>query len=206
MNGISTRPTPNLDVRLSTPGGVFTVAARADSGAEATVIGMDALAAIGVDTSQLETCLSETFAAVGRYPLTCLGSYPATLELGGRSTDVTVFVIRELTGLLLSWFDCVALGILPRDFPAQIRCIDGASLFADDVTTSVPQSGDVTPSVPPAGRRQPVPAEQRGGTLPATGASDHLPVWDSDAKPPEEVRAAHATRLRTGYNAAGYGR
>ena len=185
VNGISTRPTPKVDVRLSTPGGVFTVAARADSGAEATVIGMDALAAIGVDTSQLETCLSETFAAVGRHPLTCLGSFPATLELGGRSTDVTVFVIRELTGLLLSWFDCVALGILPRDFPAQIRCIDGASLPADDVT----------PSVPPAGRRQPVPAEQRGGTLPATGASDHLPVWDSDADPPEEVRAAHAAAL-----------
>ena len=158
VNGISTRPTPKVDVLLSTPGGVFTVAARADSGAEATVIGEDALAAIGVDSSQLETGLSETFAAVGRYPLTCLGSFKSTLQLGSRSTDATVFVIRELTGLLLSWFDCVALEILPRDFPAQIRRIDDASLPADDVMPSVTQPDDVTPSVPPAGRRLPLPA------------------------------------------------
>ncbi|KAF0302300.1 hypothetical protein FJT64_025599 [Amphibalanus amphitrite] len=122
VNGISTRPTPTVTVRLSTPAGVFTVPARADSGAEATVIGEDSLSSICVEPAQLEPCIGQPFSAVGKQPLTCVGSFRATLELGDRSTTAAVFVIRELTGLLLSWFDCVALGILPRDFPAQIRC------------------------------------------------------------------------------------
>ncbi|KAF0304008.1 hypothetical protein FJT64_000313 [Amphibalanus amphitrite] len=124
VNGISTRPTPTVTVRLSTPAGVFTVPARADSGAEATVIGEDSLSSICVEPAQLEPCIGQPFSAVGKQPLTCVGSFRATLELGDRSTTAAVFVIRELTGLLLSWFDCVALGILPRDFPAQIRRYD----------------------------------------------------------------------------------
>ncbi|KAF0297631.1 hypothetical protein FJT64_004924 [Amphibalanus amphitrite] len=102
--------------------GVFTMAARADSGAEATVIGEDSLSSICVEPAQLEPCIGQPFSAVGRHPLTCIGSFQAALELGDRSTTAAVFVIKEMTGLLLSWFDCVALGILPRDFPAQIRC------------------------------------------------------------------------------------
>ena len=175
VNCISTRPTPTVDVLLSAPGGVFSVAARADSGAEATVIGEDVLSDIGLDKSKLESCLSQTFSAVGRHPLTCLGSFETTLELGGRSTVATVFVIRELTGLLLSWFDCVALGILPRDFPAQIRHVKDASPPTDDV---IVQSDDVTSPAAQAGRHQPqhpshgaVPRVERGGPRSTSGAA-----------------------------------
>ncbi|XP_043200358.1 uncharacterized protein LOC122369578 [Amphibalanus amphitrite] len=149
VNGISTRPTPTVTVRLSTPAGVFTVPARADSGAEATVIGEDSLSSICVEPAQLEPCIGQPFSAVGKQPLTCVGSFRATLELGDQSTTAAVFVIRELTGLLLSWFDCVALGILPRDFPAQIRSAAALvecfpRVFGQDSTLRVMDGGPMT--------------------------------------------------------------
>ncbi|KAF0307029.1 hypothetical protein FJT64_002331 [Amphibalanus amphitrite] len=200
VNGISTRPTPTVTVRLSTPAGVFTVPARADSGAEATVIGEDSLSSICVEPAQLEPCIGQPFSAVGKQPLTCVGSFRATLELGDRSTTAAVFVIRELTGLLLSWFDCVALGILPRDFPAQIRSVEDAPRPADDVTASVDvtsagdvtPSNDVTPSAPPAaagsarsasGRSAPYEAP-RDRPCPATGTETGAPAPPADGPGP----------------------
>ena len=181
VNGVSTRPTPTVDVRLTTPDGVCAVTARADSGGEATVIGADDLAALGMDAAQLEFDVRQTFFAVGRHALTCIGSFSTTVELGDRSTATTVFVIKELQGLLLSGFDCVALAILPKDFPAQIRLVG-------DVTSD----DDVTPPSPPGGA---VPRETRGGSRPAAAAAEHPPVWDSSADPPEATRAAHAAAL-----------
>ncbi|KAF0298384.1 hypothetical protein FJT64_004250 [Amphibalanus amphitrite] len=199
------------------------MAARADSGAEATVIGEDSLSSICVEPAQLEPCIGQPFSAVGRHPLTCIGSFQAALELGDRSTTAAVFVIKEMTGLLLSWFDCVALGILPRDFPAQIRSVEDAPRPTDDATLSgdVTPSDDVTPSALPAAAGsarcasdRPTPCETpRDRLCPATGAETGgpappadgpstaaslggpLPAWNSDSDPPEAVRAAHAAAL-----------
>ncbi|KAF0309809.1 hypothetical protein FJT64_019068 [Amphibalanus amphitrite] len=193
--------------------GVFTMAARADSGAEATVIGEDSLSSICVKPAQLEPCIGQPFSAVGRHPLTCIGSFQAALELGDRSTTAAVFVIKEMTGLLLSWFDCVALGILPRDFPAQIRSVEDAPRPTDDATHSgdVTPSDDVTPSALPAaagsarcasdrptpcetprdrlcpatGAETGGPAPPADGPSPAAGLGGPLPAWNSDSDPPE---------------------
>ena len=51
-------------------------------------------------------------------PLTYLGTFPASLELGDRKVDVTVTMLKEVKGALLSWFDVVSLGILPDYFRA----------------------------------------------------------------------------------------
>ncbi|KAF0314284.1 uncharacterized protein FJT64_015262 [Amphibalanus amphitrite] len=199
------------------------MAARADSGAEATVIGEDSLSSICVKPAQLEPCIGQPFSAVGRHPLTCIGSFQAALELGDRSTTAAVFVIKEMTGLLLSWFDCVALGILPRDFPAQIRSVEDAPRPTDDATHSgdVTPSDDVTPSALPAaagsarcasdrptpcetprdrlcpatGAETGGPAPPADGPSPAAGLGGPLPAWNSDSDPPEAVRAAHAAAL-----------
>ncbi|KAF0297159.1 hypothetical protein FJT64_005413 [Amphibalanus amphitrite] len=204
------------------------MAARADSGAEATVIGEDSLSSICVEPAQLEPCIGQPFSAVGRHPLTCIGSFQAALELGDRSTTAAVFVIKEMTGLLLSWFDCVALGILPRDFPAQIRSVEDAPRLTDDVTHSgdVTPSDDVTPSALPAaagsarcasdrptpcetprdrlcpatGAETGGPAPPADGPSPAAGLGGPLPAWNSDSDPPEAVRAAHAAALVQCYN------
>ncbi|KAF0298588.1 uncharacterized protein FJT64_004040 [Amphibalanus amphitrite] len=215
VNGVSTRPTPPVSVRLSTAAGVFTMAARADSGAEATVIGEDSLSSICVEPAQLEPCIGQPFSAVGRHPLTCIGSFQAALELGDRSTTAAVFVIKEMTGLLLSWFDCVALGILPRDFPAQIRSVEDTPRPTDDATHSgdVTPSDDVTPSALPAaagsarcasdrptpcetprdrlcpatGAETGGPAPPADGPSPAAGLGGPLPAWNSDSDPPEAL-------------------
>ncbi|KAF0297403.1 uncharacterized protein FJT64_005105 [Amphibalanus amphitrite] len=195
--------------------GVFTMAARADSGAEATVIGEDSLSSICVEPAQLEPCIGQPFSAVGRHPLTCIGSFQAALELGDRSTTAAVFVIKEMTGLLLRWFDCVALGILPRDFPAQIRSVEDTPRPTDDATHSgdVTPSDDVTPSALPAaagsarcasdrptpcetsrdrlcpatGAETGGPAPPADGPSPAAGLGGPLPAWNSDSEPPEAL-------------------
>ena len=82
----------------------------------------DAVAqSLGIDASRLTEDPRTNFTAVGRRPLDCLGAFGATLRLGGRSVDVIIYVISGLTGVLISWFDSVALGIFPADFPAQIK-------------------------------------------------------------------------------------
>ena len=120
VHGVCARPVPTVMVQLSHQTGRSTLRCTPGTGAEATVMG-DAIArSIGIDVCRLQTYHRTTFTAVGRRPLECLGAFGATLRLGDISTDSTVYVITGLSGVLLSWFDSVALGILPADFPAQI--------------------------------------------------------------------------------------
>ncbi|KAF0291925.1 hypothetical protein FJT64_009972 [Amphibalanus amphitrite] len=100
--------------------GSSTLECTPDTGAEATVMGDAVARSLGIALSRLQTDHRAKFTAVGRRPLDCLGAFSATLRLGDRFVDVTVCVISGLTGTLISWFDSVALGILPANFPAQI--------------------------------------------------------------------------------------
>ncbi|KAF0308894.1 uncharacterized protein FJT64_019937 [Amphibalanus amphitrite] len=109
-----------FEIQLMHQAGSSTLKCTPDTGAEATVMGDAVARSIGIDLSQLQTDHRANFTAVGQRPLDCLGAFGAALRLGDRSADATVYVISGLTGTLLSWFDSVALGILPADFPAQI--------------------------------------------------------------------------------------
>ncbi|KAF0295349.1 hypothetical protein FJT64_007112 [Amphibalanus amphitrite] len=109
-----------FEIQLMHQAGSSTLKCTPDTGAEATVMGDAVARSIGIDLSRLQTDHRANFTAVGQRPLDCLGAFGAALRLGDRSADATVYVISGLTGTLLSWFDSVALGILPADFPAQI--------------------------------------------------------------------------------------
>ncbi|KAF0289246.1 hypothetical protein FJT64_012444 [Amphibalanus amphitrite] len=109
-----------VEIQLMHQAGSSTLKCTPDTGAEATVMGDAVARSIGIDLSRLQTDHRANFTAVGQRPLDCLGAFGAALRLGDRSADATVYVISGLTGTLLSWFDSVALGILPADFPAQI--------------------------------------------------------------------------------------
>ena len=208
VNGLTTRPAPNVDIRLSHSAGDATVRARADSGAEATVIGLKKAEAAGIDPAKLQPSTTQTFSGVGGRPLTCLGSFEATLRLGSRCTAAIVFVLEETTDMLLSWFHCVALGILPENFPAQIQSTTVAPPAPRRAKSTPPEGG--AERAAPSGRScqtdSAAPAETSGGEpgkLPAGRAEKmarvELPSWTSDADPPEEVRAAHAAAIIAQY-------
>ena len=42
------------------------------------------------------------------------------MQLGDRTSLVTVCIIPNMDGVLLSWHDSIALGLLPDNFPCQI--------------------------------------------------------------------------------------
>ncbi|XP_045118162.1 uncharacterized protein LOC123508472 [Portunus trituberculatus] len=109
---VTARPAPRVKVEATHPAGRDTVVWTPDSGAETTVISLSTLNPVDDDI----------FAA-GEQPLTCLGTFQSHLELGEKQTETTVTVVKEIKGALLSWYDSIALGILPENFPAQINAI-----------------------------------------------------------------------------------
>ncbi|XP_043240331.1 uncharacterized protein K02A2.6-like [Amphibalanus amphitrite] len=145
---------PELDLKKAVDicPGVFTMAARADSGAEATVIGEDSLSSICVEPAQLEPCIGQPFSAVGRHPLTCIGSFQAALELGDRSTTAAVFVIKEMTGLLLSWFDCCFPRVFGQD--STLRVMDGGPMKIELRPDASPTSVTAARPIPFAWRAE----------------------------------------------------
>ena len=120
-NQVSARPAPKVVVSATHPTGCDPVVWTPDSGAEATVMGLDVAMSLGIPQTALKVPGSADLFAAGEYPLTCLGTFSLELELGSKRTKNVVSVVKEIKGALLSWYDSIALGILPTDFPAQIR-------------------------------------------------------------------------------------
>jgi hypothetical protein len=40
---------------------------------------------------------------------------------GDVTAEITIVICPEISGLLISWYDCIALGILPENYPMPIR-------------------------------------------------------------------------------------
>ncbi|XP_045137194.1 uncharacterized protein LOC123519755 [Portunus trituberculatus] len=119
---VTARPAPRVKVEATHPAGRDLVVWTPDSGAETTVMGLDTAHSLGISLSTLNPVDDDIFAA-GEQPLTCLGTFQSHLELGEKQTETTVTVVKEIKGALLSWYDSIALGILPENFPAQINAI-----------------------------------------------------------------------------------
>ena len=102
-------------------------------------MGADMAESLGVTAEQTSpVCAEATFSTAGNSPLTCIGQFDATVALGDCQTSTRVFVLREVTGLLLGWCDAVRLRILPADFPAQIP----VSFWRDQSVPDRTRAGD----------------------------------------------------------------
>ncbi|KAK4315527.1 hypothetical protein Pmani_013220 [Petrolisthes manimaculis] len=122
---VTARPAPRVVVKATHPAGRDSITWTPDSDAETTVMGFDTAASLGIQTSWLKPAGRESLYAAGNHPLTCLGTFPSRLELGSRQAETVVSVVKEVKGALLSWYDSIALGILPDNFPTQIRPLQG---------------------------------------------------------------------------------
>lgn len=91
-----------------------------DGGAEVSVAGPDILRALGMRETDLQQSTFDLVMANKKAPLLSVGQLDVTVIYGGVEATVTVVICPEMSGLLLSWVDCVALDILHRDYPHPI--------------------------------------------------------------------------------------
>ncbi|KAF0305058.1 hypothetical protein FJT64_023246 [Amphibalanus amphitrite] len=121
VDQLATRRTPRVELMLTHPSGSAAVSCVPDTGAEATVMGAEMAASLSIPLQTTPSSGSAVkFSSAGNTPLTCIGQFGATVTLGDSEIYTTVYVLQEVTGLLLGWCDAVRLRILPADFPAQI--------------------------------------------------------------------------------------
>ena len=91
-----------------------------DCGAGATVAGLGVLHQLNEDENNLLFRGEDSLEAANGQPIKSSGRLNLRIQYGGKSITTQVIFSPEVTGILLSWFACVDLGILPPQFPAPI--------------------------------------------------------------------------------------
>ncbi|XP_064111293.1 uncharacterized protein LOC135218773 [Macrobrachium nipponense] len=191
-NCASSRPTPQICISTTHPKGSSSVMWTPDSGAETTVIGLDNAKSLGIHESSLEPIIMGGLIAADRQPLTNMGTFEAFLTLGNRNTTTVVSVVKEVKGALLSWFDCVALGILPKHFPAQIQHVT--------CSVSKPHIASRTKKVlEPQVTSNTQDVVQSASTSSLVSVPVALPRWPYSRDPTEAERTEHASSIISAY-------
>jgi hypothetical protein len=147
----TTRRVPTVDVEIFDSRGKYlaVITAVPDSGAEATVAGFDVLKLIGGDVENLLHRGADNLVAANGLSLETAGRLNYTVSLRGRSTVATIIFSPEHTGMLLSWFVCVELGLLPANYPEPIaiRSIQNTVSSADEPVPIQPVNADDLPAI-----------------------------------------------------------
>ncbi|XP_043209539.1 uncharacterized protein LOC122374691 [Amphibalanus amphitrite] len=165
-----------------------------DTGAEVSVISRDQARLLGVELDDLRPSKTTLWTADGR-KMHCMGTCNLTLLLGDVSHSAEISVMESLHTPLLSWHDCVKLGILPPGFPRQIRRLESHhSSGGPDSEPAGARSRSSPAAAPPTRAARPRSAS------PAT--TRQPPAWISKMKrchtgiPPDEHRQQHFAALK----------
>ena len=119
----SRRRAPTIAVNIRCAPGQPDVTIRGvvpDAGAEVAVGGLDILHALGLKEGDLRESSFDLVMADKKTPLLSIGQLDMTVTYGEAEAVVTTVICPEMPGLLLAWVDCIALDILPRDYPRPI--------------------------------------------------------------------------------------
>ena len=148
---------PTISVKLRTPPGkpdVIIDGVIPDGGAEVSVAGLDVLRSMGLREADLISSTFDLVMANKKAPLLSVGQLDITITYGSAEAIVTVVFCPEMSGLLLSWVDCIALGILHRNYPLPIES-------PSTISTVVNQLQHLDPSQPSLHSllRGPLPAD-----------------------------------------------
>ncbi|KZS03640.1 Uncharacterized protein APZ42_033587, partial [Daphnia magna] len=92
-----------------------------DGGAEISVGGLDTLSQLGMTEGDLTSSSYDLVMADRSSPLLVVGQVVAMASYGDVTTEITIVICPEISGLLISWYDCITLGILPENYPMPIR-------------------------------------------------------------------------------------
>ncbi|KAI9560516.1 hypothetical protein GHT06_011451 [Daphnia sinensis] len=132
------RPAPTIPLQLRDSTGQLLTTVKITipgGGAEATVGDMYVLRELGLSEKDLTASTFNLVMADKSTPLLVLGEKEFLADYEGVTTSITIMFSPDVKGLLLSWYDCVDLGILHENYPrpwkrqnisTQIGAIDAA--------------------------------------------------------------------------------
>ena len=92
-----------------------------DTGAEASLVGVNIIQRLGIDLANLMPPNQDTLSAVNRQTVTCVGTFPCIIEYCGRFVEETIYVCPEVKDFLLAWYVCQQVNILPDTYPQPIN-------------------------------------------------------------------------------------
>lgn len=78
------------------------------------------LAFLGFKEHNLQPCENESMIEANESSLSTVYSLKVWASLGPRETAIQIIVCSDVSKMLLSWYDSIALGMLPADYPDQI--------------------------------------------------------------------------------------
>ena len=122
VNAMKTAAAPTIKVKITHKNKTFPCTVLPDSGADICAAGADFLGKIGMTPGQLNDSQMRPEAVNGQR-MKPLGSIDVMIEFMGRHVQETIHIYRAITGALLSWKACQALGILPDTYPMPIGTI-----------------------------------------------------------------------------------
>ena len=94
-----------------------------DTGAEATVAGLNFLRQMKLDSGNIWSPPDDTIIAANGTSIDCIGAVDIYIHVAGKSTKETVLICKEQRGLLLAWYVCRDLGIVPHNYPTPVCSI-----------------------------------------------------------------------------------
>ena len=122
VRGVAARSSPTIVLQLHRQDGSSKDTTwTPDTGAETSAVSASFARKMGLQ--QLHPVVGRLIGADGK-EMDCVGTCSVDLQLGDVRHAVEVAVVKQLNGPLLSWHDCISLGILPSTFPQQIRAVE----------------------------------------------------------------------------------
>ena len=102
---------------------IATAKATPDTGAEATIAGLDFLKQIKIEVGNTCTPPEDTIISANGTAIDCIGTVDIYIHTADRSVKETVLICKDQQGILLAWYVCRDLGIIPSDYPKPICAI-----------------------------------------------------------------------------------
>ena len=135
------QPSPTICVEIAHATASGVIDAIPDTGADTTVVGVQHLSSFGLTKHVLKPPPKTTYYnADGTKMKAVVGSFEAELTYGNRSCHGWIDVHSSLSTPLLSWEHCRELGIVPKDFPKQIRAVQHTNSRVHEVRNTKPSA------------------------------------------------------------------
>ena len=195
-------PAPTTQVHISTVNGSSTTPVLPDSGADISAAGPHLLTLLDEHPSNLLPSLVSPHTASG-HKMRPIGKLPTTLTLQGRKHHEEVHIFQEVTGVMMSWKACKALGILPPSYPTPLPIIPAPkNLQGQTATLTANIQATTLQSPPPSADRfmAAFPTVFDGHIRVMQGEEFHIAVTDT-AKPfcvhtPRTIPFAYRDKLQ----------
>ena len=99
---------------------IETITATPDGGASTTVVGTKIMRLLGKRVESLPHRDEDNLLAANGNKIRTTGRLRLNMRYFDQTITTPVVVSPDIDGLLISWFACVGLGILSKDYPAPI--------------------------------------------------------------------------------------